>query len=179
MIEITEGQGHHLTEDDRRQLSNPEVRKKIKQNAWANHLSDDHFESLKSLEILMNKNIGVLLINNRYKSFIIGDDPVVRGANQQGSWILDDHGVMEFLPVSHDVIIYWGRDSSCHECTVLTDHDIIRNINERILGQSSIVAGRSKDLLSSLSRSRAAQALPISYDNLVKVILRELWDNST
>ena len=78
-IQVTEMQGHSFTEEEREQLNNRTIRDRIMKNGWVNHLSDGHFDDMESMDILMRKNIGVMFINKRYKSFIIGDYPVIRG----------------------------------------------------------------------------------------------------
>lgn len=176
-IRKTEMQGHTLTEKERKLLNNKVIRDRMKNNVWVRHLSDDHFDNMKSMDILMRKSVGVMLINKSHKSFIIGDYPVIRGANEYGSGRLEDTGVKEILPVAHDVIIYWGRERHYPERIIVSDNNTIRIINETILRQSSTVAGRSQDLLKSLSRSKAARVPPLVFDSKKEAVMREVKNN--
>jgi len=173
-ILAAEKQGYNVTEEEREQLKDRAIRDQIMKNSWVKHLSDDHFDDEESMDILMRKSIGVMFINKPYESFVIGDYPVIRGANQDGSGRLEDIGVKEILPVAHDVIMYWGRESDCPERVVVSDSNTIRTINEIILRQSTTIAGRFEDTVKSLSGSKAARVTPVVYDKKNKAVMHEV-----
>ncbi|MCY4224084.1 MAG: DUF4238 domain-containing protein [Bacteroidetes bacterium] len=157
-VEINEKLGYFLSEQDRKIWEDEEIRSRMSQSIFLRSLdkllSDGFWES-KFVREIMQKNIGLMRIIDDRESFIIGDYPIVSMSNQEEFSKYDQPDEV-YLPISHDIIIYWRRKNDILECRSITDNQFIKRINEIILSQSRTVAGRSRDLITSLSTSMAA-----------------------
>lgn len=142
-----------LTPDERKEWSNKQTKDRAAHEAWLDNLLCDDYGDLPSMRVFKSKGIGAIVTGKPNKSFVIGGNPVIRLPNAAGSTSLLDPGVLELYPVAHDVIIHWGRMLGDPELVILTDYTVIRALNERSLEQSISIAGRSRDLIESLSRS--------------------------
>ena len=94
------------------------------------------------LEVLCSKKISIAAIQDSKKSFVIGSDPVV---------LIGDHEQeikQAWLPITHNILVGHCSKSGWYNITAKG----IRDFNEDIFKQSQIVAGRSKELIVSLSR---------------------------
>ena len=140
-----------------RVLEYPEVMRRVRQNAWAENLMDGPIFSVKSKNLMMSRDLGVWVIRRPNWSFVIGDYAIVKMPNSDGSGNLEDPGVLELYPVAPDVIIYWGRLPREPDTTVLKHAGRIRRVNEVIAGWSYMIAGKSKQLVESLSHSEYMQ----------------------
>lgn len=167
--------GNCLTGEQRKILNDEVARGRIKKNLWLRYLTDEDLSDEETIGKLMDKEIGVMFIQKPNKSFIIGDHPVIRGVNKHGNIRLEDDDVFEMLPVAHDVLLFWGRQYyRDRERIIVHDSHKIRSINEAILRRSTTIAGRSQDLLRSLSRSQAAREKPVIQNYTVDDFLSEL-----
>ena len=61
-------------------------------------------------------------------------------------------------PVSWDVMVEWGLPDGNVEVRTLSDPGRVRALNEMLVSQSSVFAGRSEELIRSLSRSKAGRS---------------------
>lgn len=142
-----------LTPDEREEWSNKETKDRASREAWLDNLLYDNYDDLPTMRMFKSKGIGATVTGKSNKSFVIGSNPVIVKPNKAGSTSLMDPGVGQLYPVAHDVIIHWGRMPGNPELVILTDYNIIRALNEQSLEQSTLIAGRSRDLIKSLSRS--------------------------
>ena len=98
------------------------------------------------LESLSNKKIRIAVIRAARKSFIIGSNPVVligepdneRFENVEAAW----------LPIAHNILVGHCSESGF----VNIREEGVRFFNETIFKQSDRIAGRSRELIESLSR---------------------------
>ncbi len=157
----------HLTDEEKEMLDN-------EKQSWLNYLKGGVRNDLETFRIRMSQKIGVMFIQKPRKSFIIGDYPIIRNENERGSSKLEDVGVLEMLPIAHDVIVYFGRENGRQEREIVDENNVIRNINEEILKLSNAIAGRSKDLLMSLSKTPAARQPSVRWDSSIDDLLAKI-----
>lgn len=175
VIRQWEASGNSLTVEQRRMLDDEDSRGRFKKKMWLRYLIEGYRSDEETIPKLICKEIGVMFIQKPNKSFIIGDHPVIRRINERESSRLEDLGVLEILPVSHDVLLFWGREYyGDQERIIVHENEVIRSINEAILRQCTTIAGRSRDLVRSLSRSRAAQERPPGWNYTTDKFLSEL-----
>jgi len=137
-----------LTEDEERNLQNPQWLKRIKQNAMVQAL---RVPSHKSLAVLNAKGLLIAVIPKPTKSFIIGSFPVVKLAHP-GHEHPADPTVEIWLPVSHDVAVTPAPCPPTEERIVEIQNSQIRTVNAAIFKQSTAIAGRSRALIASLAK---------------------------
>jgi hypothetical protein len=128
-------------------LNTPEERKRLLHNAKVDALMEP---SIALEQVLAQRGIAAIRITRPNKSFIIGSNPVVRFTLPGHTNILDPR-VEVWLPVSWDIAIGVGLQAGTESFVPITEPSWVRHINEGIAGQSTVYAGRSKDLLCSLS----------------------------
>lgn len=167
-LPLLEASGAQFTESDRERLRQQAADDRECQNAFAGSVAQDLPEHSGSMEILMSRGVGTVVIENARKSFVIGDLPIIRFRNRDGDLRLGDPGAYELFPVAHDVAILWGLSVFDAKRIVLDDISLVRQINEISLGQSTMIVGRSPVLIQSLSGSSAAHAEPMIYNMPIK-----------
>lgn len=128
-------------------LSSPSARKLLIHNSKVAALQRP---SVALEQALARRGIAVLRIARPAKSFIIGSYPIVRFTHPGRTHILDP-SVEVWLPIAHDVAIGVGLQAGTESFLAVTEPSWIRHINEGIARQSTMYAGRSKELLCSLS----------------------------
>jgi hypothetical protein len=102
-----------------------------------------------TLDLLMSRALVVAVPQNRLKSWIIGSSPVIK----LGSADLTHPDSEIWLPIAPDVAIGFWRVAEPER--VLWMPDIaVRHMNGSVASQSIMFAGRSKELVQSLSRPR-------------------------
>ena len=165
---LLEARGVPFTEGDRERLRQQATDDRECQNAFAGNVAENLPEHSGSMKILLSRGIGTVVIENVRKSFVIGDLPIVRYRDRDGDLTLGDPGAYELFPVAHDVAIRWGLLTSDAKRIVLDDISLIRQINEISLEQSTMIAGRSPELIQSLSDSSAARVASRIYGMPIK-----------
>lgn len=136
-----------LTSEERQNLSDPKTIDRLRQNALVKSLSNPFGEALK---IISSKGLGIAIIKNNRKSFVIGTIPIVKLTPRDTAHLADPR-VEAWLPISHDVAVTpYGAQGT--ETLALAEDPNIRKINEAIFHQSDVIAGRSKALITSLTR---------------------------
>ena len=163
-LPFLEARGVQFTENDRESLRQQASDSRERQNAFAGIVAEDLPEHSGSMEILLRGGIETVVIEHTRKSFVIGDLPIVRFRNRGGDLWLGDPGAFELFPVAYDVAIIWGPSASDAKRIVIDDISLVRQINEISLRQSTIIVGRSPELIQSLSDSSAARVDPRNYN---------------
>ena len=103
--------------------------------------------------------LAIYRISDTSKSFIVSDAPgaTAKFRMADGQW---SHPTL-FLPLTWDIAVGQLRNAKKAEI-VLVDRDQVRRMNQATTARSSVIAGRSDALISSLSRSviyRGVEAL--------------------
>ncbi|RWN09484.1 MAG: hypothetical protein EOR94_29765 [Mesorhizobium sp.] len=96
---------------------------------------------------LASRGLAIARIANPGSSFVIGSLPIVR--LQDGKRTLDDPGVEAWLPIAHDVAVSPGGAAN-QEIFADIDNQNVDLLNQYVFRQSTEIAGRSRELLSSL-----------------------------
>ena len=136
-----------LTSSERKKFENPELQRELTRNAWVKIVSQSYGELM---DVLQRKGLGIGVIENCKKSFVMGDNPTIRVA-PLGRTHLGFSEVQILLPISHDVVVTPGYLAGQEDLVVLSDTEWIRKINEAIFEQSNLIAARSQRLIESLS----------------------------
>lgn len=140
-----------FTPSEERELQDPVWQERVKQNAKIHALTR---ASPRILAFLKGKGLGIAVIRNADKSFVIGSFPVVKLAHP-GREHPADPTVEIWLPIAHDVAVSPAPVPSSEELLVeIHDDSPVRAINAAIFRQSTAIAGRSQKLIASLVRSR-------------------------
>ena len=139
-----------LTDEERRNLEVPAERERIKQNTKVRSLIDAGQEARA---ILDQKGLGIAVISRPKMSFVIGSSPIVK-LTLPGRTHISDPSVEIWLPVAADVAVTPALRSGEERLIQINDSRHVRHINEAIFGQSTVIAGRSKRLISSLATPR-------------------------
>jgi len=126
----------------------PQVRDRILRNARVIALTD---RGTNVRRALASRGLGVVHIEARHKSFIIGSSPVVK-LTLPGRSDIRDPTVEMWLPIASDVMVGLGREAGTETLASTTDASQIRHINEAIASQSTMIAGASKALVRSLAK---------------------------
>ena len=136
-----------LTNNEREKFNQPREQHRLLKNAWAQIVPKPGGELL---EVLRNQGIGIGIIRNTRKSFILGSNPIVK-ITPDGHTHLSDPKVEALLPISHDVIVTPGLSRGEEQLVEVKEMTHIREINKAIFNQSDMVAGRSRELMESLA----------------------------
>lgn len=134
-----------LTQNEREQLNQPGARDRLIQNIKVDVVRR---RPNKSISFLNERGIGIAVISNKDKSFVIGSNPIVK-LNHPGRSHISDHSTEVWFPISHDIAITPGLDRGSEIIVEMKDSNL-RNLNLLIAKQSTVVAGRSKRLVESL-----------------------------
>ncbi len=138
-----------ISKEEKRQLSKyfgsiEEVNRNIK-NVWVESLPNS---SKNVLSVLMNKGLGIVVAQNLEHSFIVGSHPTVKFSHP-GRAHLSDSSVEYWFPLASDVAVSpcGGRT----ERLALADGNVVQTINRYISRQSTVIAGCSRELVSSFA----------------------------
>lgn len=144
-----------LSDEMRAKYDDPDWQSPRIQKAWAQ--TNDPFNSAldnrEILSILETMGLCIVRIGNPKKSFVIGSDPCMK-ITSPGHARLSDPEVELLIPMASDVLISMscglprGRESFYR----LDDAERIREVNKSMARQSLSIAGRSRELVESLSR---------------------------
>ena len=98
--------------------------------------------------VLMKKGLGIVAAQNPRDNFIVGSHPIVKLAHP-GRAHLADPSVEYWFPLASNVAVspFAGEP----EKLVLVDDKTVRSINESISKQSTVIAGCSRELVSSFA----------------------------
>ena len=132
----------------REHLLAPKEKKRMVQNTFIKTVEENYAYS-KNAPILAGKNIVALVADKKSQGFVIGDTGVIR--LPKAEHYLEHPKTRLLYPVSWDIILAWGYPYESEDVISMTCDEVRRN-NEQILAQSDIVAGRTKELIESLSR---------------------------
>lgn len=135
-----------LHDSEKELLCSPDRQKQLKQNVKVEALK---IGSPKLKEVLDNKGLAIVKIQLPNKSFIIGSYPLAR----LNKGHLSEPTVELWLPIAHDIAIAPYFDRGIIKVFSINMQGI-RKINMAIARQSSGIAGRSRELISSLARPR-------------------------
>lgn len=132
----------------REHLLAPEEKKRMVQNTYIETVEENDAYS-KNAPLLARKNIVALVADKKSQGFVIGNTGVIR-LPEAVHYLL--HPKTRLLyPISWDIILAWGYPYESEDVISMTC-DEVRGNNEQILAQSDIVAGRTKELIESISR---------------------------
>jgi hypothetical protein len=143
-----------LTVAERADLEKPEAIARIHQNARVSSLRSNSGPAVKAMG---NRGLAVAVIRNPKKSFVLGSLPVVK-LTPPGRTHIADPAVEVWLPIAADIAVGLGKARGTEIPVPITDRQI-RNLNEAIFRQSTVIAGRSPELIASL----ASQNLPTTH----------------
>ena len=104
-------------------------------------------------EALASRGLTLLTIPAGHRSFLLGSRPVVK-LNIRGAADLTDERSEVWLPIAPDVAVGPGKRDQWEQGFTLEEAKPIRDLNEATWGQSSMVVGRSPDLVRSLASRR-------------------------
>jgi len=136
-----------LTPAERDSLQEPATRQRMRKNAGVLALRKPGEGAVAALA---GRGLGVAVIRNPKKSFVIGSMPLVK-LTHPGQTNLSDPTVEVWFPISYDVAVSpWG-DSGAETLVGISDGHV-RALNESSAKQSTAFAGRSAKLIESLSR---------------------------
>ena len=138
-----------ISEEKKRQLAKyygsiEEVNRNIK-NVWVEGLPNSNSNVLS---VLLNKGLGVVVVQNLESSFIIGSHPMVKFCYPERSH-LSDPTVEFWLPLASDVAV--SPSGGRTDLLVVVDENVVQSINRSISEQSTVIAGHSHDLISSIA----------------------------
>lgn len=144
-----ENERRPLTDYERRWFDDPKRKAGRLKNGWVKSIGLPGGELMR---VLGDKGICVAVIRNPKKSFIIGSNPIIRIA-LNGHTRLDDPVVEALLfPIAYDVVVSACLARGEEKLIAENNSNHIRRINEAICKQSDMIAGRSYELITSLSR---------------------------
>lgn len=121
----------------------------MKRRIYNAHVQCVPIPSEEVLQCLKIKGIGLCVITNPKKSFIIGDFPIIK-ITSQGSTQLSDPTVEVWLPISYDIILAYAAFYNPENLIFEDRMERIREINRTVAKQSNVIAGRSELLVKSL-----------------------------
>lgn len=139
-----------LTNEERTSLVRPETRARIKQNARVKSLSSP---GGPAVEALGSKGLGVAIVNNPKKAFVIGSFPVVK-LTLPGRTHIADPTVEVWLPISSDVAVSPAGHRGTERLVPIADDRHIRALNDATFRQSTVIAGRDAALIASIANRR-------------------------
>lgn len=145
-----EKQFRPLTESEKAGFRSPENRIQFRKNVWLDTLRMDGPEVER---VLMNSGLLFAHINIPSKSFVIGSNPVIEFRPENGARI-GSPGVEVWLPISSSVAITPTSLTSSEMIVKINDPSQVRKLNLAVLGQSTLIAGKSESLIRSLARPR-------------------------
>lgn len=138
-----------LTDEEWQRFRDPDYKRKLRQNVKVDVVARIGPDVLK---IIKYKGLGIGVIENPKKSFVIGSNPVVK-LTYRGQTHLADPSVELWLPISSDIAILLLPSHKQEKLLPLSDENV-RHLNRSILSQSTVVACRSESLIRSLVNPR-------------------------
>ncbi len=149
ILKVFEKKHGSLEEDKRPNIKDPNWQERILQGAIVQALASP---GSTAQTILNQKGLGFLFISKANKSFVVGSNPVLR-LTYKGQSNLNDSSIEIWLPISHDIVVGPSAFQPDDERIIeFNDHEKIRYFNECVLDQSTSIAGRSIELITSLTK---------------------------
>lgn len=134
-----------VTAEERTHMQDPLVLARMKQNAKVMAIT---YPGKEMLGILRNKGLGIAITHKPRKSFVIGSRPIVK-LTYPGREHLSDPSVEMWFPIARDVAVTPALPKGEEKLVAIKDFDV-RAINASIYEQSTLIAGRSEELIRSL-----------------------------
>jgi hypothetical protein len=141
-----ERQVRPLTDQERASLRQPETLKRLKQNARVNALGNANGPALDALG---SRGLGVAIIEVPGNDFIIGSMPIVK-LTYPGRTHLSDPTVEAWFPIASDIAVSPAGQSGTERLVPIRDATHVRALNQFAFSQSTVIAGRSRALISSV-----------------------------
>ena len=145
-----ENERRPLTDYERRRFNDPKRKERILKNNWVKSVELPGGELMR---VLGDKGLCVAVIRNSKKSVVIGSNPIIRNGHTR----LDDPAAEALFPIAHDVVVSACLSRGEEKLVDVNDSAHIRQINEAICKQSDMIAGRSRELIKSLSQGYYAK----------------------
>jgi hypothetical protein len=139
-----------ISKEEREDLERPESLDRLRQNAGVQALCTVGTDAIAALG---SRGLGIAVVRNPKKSFIIGSMPLVKLTNP-GETHLAHPNVEVWFPISADMAVTPSGNRGDERLVAVTDEQV-RSLNRLIARQSSTFAARSKALVASLAREVA------------------------
>lgn len=149
-VEEFERRYRPLTDDERQRILSEAGKKRLQESARVKAIADP---GAVVQAVLNDMGIGVAVIRKPNKSFVIGSKPIVK-LTPSGETRLGQPGVEAWLPVAADVAVCPVPGHGKEIVMTLDDDRWLRGFNAAILRESTLIAGRSEALVSSLVSPR-------------------------
>lgn len=137
-----------LSEENLKYLRDPQVIKKIQQNAKAASILLANHESLS---ILARKDLFIVRLPKPTKAFVLGSLPIAKLGREVGREFAPA-GLKIWLPIASDVALCLAEGHGRTSLINTLSDAAIRAVNLKIAGQSTMIAARSRELILSLAR---------------------------
>lgn len=138
-----------LTNRERQDMASLETRARLMQNV---KVSTVRRPMELALDALRSRGLGIALVADARKSFVIGSNPIVK-LNLPGRAHISEPTTEVWFPIASDVAVTPALGAGS-ETIVEVDGAVVRYINTAIHKQSKLIAGRSRELIYSLTRQR-------------------------
>ncbi len=134
-----------LTNDQRKELDDPEVLARIKQNSIVQALGNARAEAL---EVLKRSKFHIAVLTAGQTEFVIGSFPVVLVAGQ-GQAVAAKPKMELWLPIASDVAIYPDVIAGTTDIISMSDSRVVE-INRAIARQSTLTGAKSRQTLAQI-----------------------------
>ena len=121
-----------------------EVNRYIK-NEWVKGLLKSN---TNVLSVLLEKGLGIIVARNPDCRFVVGSHPMVKFSHP-GRADLSDPSVEYWFPLASDVAV--SPSGGRADQLVVVDEGVVQTINKSISEQSTVIAGCSRELVSSFA----------------------------
>lgn len=155
LAQIERDLGRPATVEERQEFFDPDKNRKQADDVFVDTIMPPHNDYALWESVLANKGLGAVVIKNATGEFVIGASPMILFPSHSAQMGLVSPEVKLLYPVSWDVMVGWGLRNGEVELLSSSDHRRIRDLNEMSFAQSTMVAGRSKELIMSLAHSTA------------------------
>lgn len=147
-IEQHESAGEELSPELQNIKNDPHTMDRIRHNLKAMVIGDS---GKKSLRYLAETGLLVMATYNPNDSFIIGSRPILERPLPDES--PDSESSFLLLPLAHDVAVqpYLSYLFKGHVELTVVSSDFIWEVNKAVMEQSTVIAGRSRELIASLT----------------------------
>ncbi len=146
-IERHKATGEELSPELQNIENDPRTMSRIRRNLRAMAIGESSEESLRRLA-----EAGLLVIHAPNDSFIIGSRPILERRLPDES--PDSKPSLFLLPLAHDVAVQLCLSKEQVELKIEKRSNLIWEINKAIMAQSTVIAGRSRELIASLASVR-------------------------
>jgi hypothetical protein len=137
-----------LTNYEREQIFAPEFKERLKHNTRVDVTVQP--ASREVVEAFDSMGLHVVRIDHPRKSFVTGSSPVAKLSHPGAK--IGGPDVEFWLAVSHDVALVWAGPPMVRFVR-MTDERFVRNTNTAVARQSTVIAGKSKELIASLVKA--------------------------